>query len=182
MKTSSWLLLIMFIFVVIVVGYLVFTFYAQNPRTTSSPSQTISESVTPSISQTPEVSQTPSVSPSNMPSATPSRTPSASPTPARTPSPTQTPSPTPTPIPSSSQTESVSISNFSFNPGVLTISVGDTVRWTNLDSASHTVSSATFSSPTLSTGQTYEFKFTQVGTFDYHCSIHPFMTGQIIVQ
>ena len=75
----------------------------------------------------------------------------------------------------------VSIENFSFNPSVLTVTVGTTVVWTNNDTAVHTIKSATFNSKDLSKGDTFEYKFDKAGTYDYSCGIHPTMTGRIIV-
>lgn len=79
----------------------------------------------------------------------------------------------------------VEIKNFAFSPSELTVSVGDTVLWTNKDSAAHTVVSDTGSeldSPNLLNGQTYSHTFTQAGTYNYYCSIHPYMTAKIIVE
>jgi plastocyanin len=79
----------------------------------------------------------------------------------------------------------VGINNFAFSPQVLTVKVGDTVTWTNSDSAGHTVTSTTpagvLASGTLQNGQTFSFTFTKAGKFDYHCAIHPSMTGTIVV-
>jgi len=75
----------------------------------------------------------------------------------------------------------VSISNFAFNPASVTVSTGDTVRWTNRDSATHTVKGSSFESGSLAQGDTYEFKFTKAGTYDYTCSIHPSMKGTVTV-
>jgi len=79
----------------------------------------------------------------------------------------------------------VEIKDFAFSPSEMTVSVGDTVVWTNRDSAGHTVVSDTgneLNSALLSNGQTYSHTFTQAGTYNYHCSIHPSMTGKIIVE
>lgn len=84
-----------------------------------------------------------------------------------------------TPVPASS---SVSIENFSFNPGTLTVAVGTTVTWTNNDSTTHTVKSSSFNSSSLAPGDTFSFKFDSKGTFNYNCGIHPTMTGTIVVQ
>jgi plastocyanin len=80
------------------------------------------------------------------------------------------------------QPVSINISNFSFNPKQRTVKIGTTVTWTNDDPAPHTIASADFTSQTLNTGDSYSFTFTQAGTYDYYCAIHPSMTGQIIVQ
>lgn len=76
----------------------------------------------------------------------------------------------------------VDISNYSFNPPSLTIKKGATVTWTNHDSTLHQIKSATFNSAALSNGQSFVFTFNESGTFDYSCAIHPSMQGQIIVQ
>jgi plastocyanin len=83
-------------------------------------------------------------------------------------------------------TASVNIANFAFTPNPLTITVGTTVTWTNNDSTVHNVAStagpASFTSGTLGTGSAFSFQFTLAGTYEYHCSIHPTMTGTITVQ
>lgn len=80
------------------------------------------------------------------------------------------------------QTASVSIANFAFNPTTITVKIGTTVTWINDDPAPHTIISPTFTSNTLNTGDSFSYTFNQEGTFNYYCSIHPSMTGQIIVQ
>lgn len=87
-----------------------------------------------------------------------------------------------------SATVDISIQNFSFLPSSKTINVGDTVKWTNNDSVAHTSTSGTggaangtWNSGSLSAGQSYSRTFNAEGTFDYFCSIHPSMTGTIIV-
>ena len=75
----------------------------------------------------------------------------------------------------------VSIQGFAFNPESVGISPGDTVRWTNLDSATHIVKGDSFESGSLAKGDTYEFVFTTPGVYNYICSIHPSMKGTISV-
>jgi plastocyanin len=82
---------------------------------------------------------------------------------------------------------SVTIKNFAFDPSTLTMKAGTTVTWVNNDGASHALASdagspEAFSSSSLSTGASFTFTFTRPGTYNYHCSIHPSMTGTIIVQ
>jgi plastocyanin len=76
----------------------------------------------------------------------------------------------------------VKMENFAFNPDSITISSGDTVKWTNLDSAGHDVAGTDFSSSMLQKGDSYEHKFTKPGTYDYICSVHPSMKGTVIVK
>ena len=85
----------------------------------------------------------------------------------------------------SSINDSIDISNFAFNPQTLTINKGDTVTWTNQDSATHTVTSDAgneLSSGNIENGHSYSHTFNSLGTFSYHCSIHTGMKGKIIVQ
>jgi len=76
----------------------------------------------------------------------------------------------------------VTISNFAFNPATLTIKQGTKVTWTNQDSAAHKIKSATFNSGDINQGEKFEFTFDSKGSFDYSCSIHPSMTGKIVVE
>ncbi len=80
--------------------------------------------------------------------------------------------------------ESVSIAGFAFSPATLTVPAGTTVTWTNNDATTHTVTSDTgaFNSSFLSPGATFSFTFTQAGTYKYHCSIHTYMTAEVVVQ
>ena len=77
----------------------------------------------------------------------------------------------------------VSIQNFAFSPGNITVSAGTTVTWTNNDQEAHTVTATdhSFSSQPLSPGDNYHFTFTKPGTYHYLCTIHPFMTATVVV-
>lgn len=79
------------------------------------------------------------------------------------------------------QSNTIVISNFSFQPGTLTIKVGTEITFKNEDSVTHTVTSNSFDSGDINPGASLKHVFSESGTFDYHCSIHPTMTGQIIV-
>lgn len=78
----------------------------------------------------------------------------------------------------------VSIQGSAFSPASLTVPVNTTVKWTNMDSFSHTVTSDAplFDSGIIPGSGTYSFLFTTKGTYPYHCAIHALMTGTIIVQ
>jgi amicyanin len=78
----------------------------------------------------------------------------------------------------------VKIDNFKFGPEDLTVAVGTTVTWTNRDDIPHTVVSTTgaFKSKVLDTDEKFSFTFSKAGTYDYFCSVHPKMTGKVIVQ
>jgi plastocyanin len=76
----------------------------------------------------------------------------------------------------------ITISGFAFNPATLTVKKGTTVTWTNNDSVPHQIKSDSFNSDLLSKGQSYSMTFNDAGIFNYSCTIHPSMTGQLIVQ
>jgi plastocyanin len=77
----------------------------------------------------------------------------------------------------------VIVDNFSFTPGTTAVPVGATVTWTNHDDVPHNVVSTEkkFASPVLDTDEKFSYKFEVAGTFKYYCSIHPRMTGQVVV-
>lgn len=87
---------------------------------------------------------------------------------------------------STTATASVDIMNYAYSPANLTISVGDTVVWTNHDTAPHNVvisdGPVKFTSPTLNQGDTFTYTFTVAGTYDYYCSIHPDMKAAVTVE
>ena len=78
----------------------------------------------------------------------------------------------------------VQIGNFTFKAQVLTVKPGTTVTWTNADDIPHTVTSNTgaFKSKVLDSGDKFSFTFAKAGQFGYFCSLHPHMTGTIIVK
>jgi len=82
------------------------------------------------------------------------------------------------------ETTEVKIDNFSFGPGTLTVPVGTSVTWTNRDDIPHTVVSTegVFKSKVLDTDEKFSFTFSKPGTYPYFCSIHPKMTGKVIVE
>jgi amicyanin len=83
---------------------------------------------------------------------------------------------------SQGKTVDVTIQNLSFGQP-LTVPVGTTVVWTNQDDMPHTVTATNgaFASSQLAKGATFSFTFAKAGTFDYSCTIHPFMKGQVVV-
>jgi amicyanin len=78
----------------------------------------------------------------------------------------------------------VVVDNFSFAPATAAVKVGTTVTWTNHDDIPHNVVSPEqkFKSPVLDTDEMFSHKFESAGTYKYYCSIHPRMTGQVVVQ
>jgi len=81
-------------------------------------------------------------------------------------------------------TMEVKIDNFSFGPATLTVPAGTSVTWTNRDDIPHTVVSTdgVFKSKVLDTDDKFSYTFSKTGTYPYFCSIHPKMTGKVIVQ
>ncbi len=78
----------------------------------------------------------------------------------------------------------IRVDNFTFTPETLTVPANSTVTWTNKDDVPHVIASTDglFRSKGLDTDDHYSFKFTKPGTYNYFCSIHPKMTGKIVVQ
>ena len=74
-------------------------------------------------------------------------------------------------------------------PAEITIGLGDTVTWDNVDTAAHTVTSGTidggpdgrFDSSLLLAAKSYSFTFEAAGDYDYYCIVHPWMVGKVIV-
>jgi plastocyanin len=78
----------------------------------------------------------------------------------------------------------VTIDNFSFGPQTLTVPVGATVTWVNRDDIPHTSVSTDglFKSKVMDTDEKFSYTFTKAGTYPYYCTIHPKMTGKVVVQ
>jgi plastocyanin len=85
---------------------------------------------------------------------------------------------------SSAANAAVNIDNFVFGPQTLTVPVGATVTWTNKDDIPHTSVSTegVFKSKVLDTDEKFSYTFTKPGTYPYYCTIHPKMTGKVVVQ
>lgn len=86
-------------------------------------------------------------------------------------------------VPAADAAAGVTIQNFSFVPASVTVPAGATITWTNQDAAPHTATSVdnSFDTGTLKQGQSATLTFSKPGTFNYICSIHPFMKGTITV-
>ena len=82
------------------------------------------------------------------------------------------------------QATEVKIDNFSFGPAAMTVAAGTTVTWTNHDDIPHTVvaDDKSFKSKVLDTDQKFSYTFSKPGTYPYFCSVHPKMTGKVVVQ
>jgi plastocyanin len=94
--------------------------------------------------------------------------------------------PKPKPKARAAGSKSVTIKNFEFGPKTVTVSKGDTVTWTNQDSAPHTATktggSGAFDTGNLKKGQSGTHKFDSTGSFAYICAIHPNMKGTVVVK
>jgi amicyanin len=88
------------------------------------------------------------------------------------------------PLAAQSPAVAVTIDNFTFTPARLTIKAGTTVTWTNRDDIPHTVATQTkaFKSKVMDTDDSYSFTFSTPGEYSYFCSLHPHMTGTIVVE
>ena len=85
---------------------------------------------------------------------------------------------------SSAANAEVKIDNFVFGPETITVSVGATVTWTNKDDIPHTTVSTdgVFKSKVMDTDEKFSHTFDKAGTYPYYCTIHPKMTGKVVVQ
>ncbi len=79
----------------------------------------------------------------------------------------------------------VIMKNIRFAPETITVKRGTTVIWTNEDSINHQISGDSglilFDSAAIRPGEIYSFTFNTAGTYNYHCNIHPFMRGKVVV-
>jgi amicyanin len=78
----------------------------------------------------------------------------------------------------------IEIKAHGFGAPEVTVPAGTTVTWINHDDDTHTVTSTTnaFRSPGLDTDDTFSYTFTKPGTYEYYCTLHPLMTGKVIVR
>ena len=78
----------------------------------------------------------------------------------------------------------VSIANFAFAPGEVRIVAGQSVTWTNHDGAPHGLADADAAkgSDLLLPGASVSRRYDKAGSFDYICSVHPYMTGKVVVS
>jgi plastocyanin len=94
--------------------------------------------------------------------------------------------PAPAPQVAAAEAGAVTISNFEFQPPLVTVAPGTKVTWVNKDEEPHTVLSAdggaTFKSPALDTDDKFSFTFDKPGTYKYFCSLHRHMVGTIVVK
>jgi plastocyanin len=88
------------------------------------------------------------------------------------------------PLAAQTNSVAVAIDNFTFSPERLTVKAGTTVTWTNRDDIPHTVAAKdrAFKSRATDTDESYSFTFATPGEYSYFCSLHPHMTGTIVVE
>ena len=107
------------------------------------------------------------------------------------PSPTPAPSPAPTPSPSASSASTITIQangrtlgTAAFVPNPVNISQGGVITWSNTDTTTHDMVSdaGVWDSGRIAPSGSFNFTFAAKGSYPYHCSIHPNMTGTIVVQ
>jgi plastocyanin len=114
---------------------------------------------------------------------------SSTPSPS-SPSPTPAPAPSPSPAPSGSTatitipTNARTLGTGAFVPNPATVAQGTAITWANTDSTNHDIVSDTgvWDSGRIAAGDSFRFTFATRGTYPYHCSLHPGMTGTIVVQ
>ena len=82
------------------------------------------------------------------------------------------------------QAAAIQIDNFHYTPPSLVVAPGTTVTWTNADDSPHTVreKDGKFKSAALDTDDTFSQTFAAPGEYEYFCSIHPYMTGKVVVK
>lgn len=76
----------------------------------------------------------------------------------------------------------IEIKNFAFSPEKVTVAVESRVTWTNKDPAPHSITAKLLDSGLMGQGDSYSYQFLKTGTYTYHCSIHPYMEGVIVVK
>jgi plastocyanin len=82
------------------------------------------------------------------------------------------------------QSVTINLDNFTFEPEQITVTPGTKVTWVNNDDIPHMIvdTKKSFRSKALDTENTFSFTFMDVGDYDYFCSLHPHMTGKVIVR
>jgi plastocyanin len=81
-------------------------------------------------------------------------------------------------------TAQVTLRNIAIQPATVTIAVGGTVTWVNQDPMTHNLAddAGNWGSGPMASGKSYSHVFPKAGTFPYHCTIHPSMTGEVVVK
>ncbi len=162
------------------------------PTRTPTATQTPTPTPTPTLPALPHVAYLPLIVNDSGATATPTSTATPTATATKTPTATGTKTPTPTldttppPMPTPTPIEGygfIDIVDNQYQPALITLHANSIVSWENLDLTDHSVTSDTgvWDSGTLVHGQKYQFTFTTVGRYPYHCTFHPGTTGMVIV-
>jgi plastocyanin len=86
------------------------------------------------------------------------------------------------PTAAASKSVTVTIKGFKYKPSTINIGKGDRVVWANLDSVKHTATrGGSFTTGKIKPGKAVAVKFGSKGTYRYHCTLHPEMTGKVVV-
>ena len=76
----------------------------------------------------------------------------------------------------------VEIRSYKYIPQNLTVKIGQTVRWTNNDTVLHDVVGSGIESEYLQKGEAFTYTFEEAGTYQYICTVHPWMEGEVIAE
>ena len=153
----------------------------------AAPTPTVVNRPAPSAASPPSSSPSPSASPPSPPSPPSPASSSASPasssaSPAVSSRRRDSSSAADPPVARAAATTSVTISDFKFSPGTITVNAGDTVRWTNAGPTGHSATGSGFDTGILAKGASGSETFSKAGTFSYICTPHPFMKGTVVVK
>ena len=88
------------------------------------------------------------------------------------------------PLADAAHSAAIQIDNFHYSPATLVVAPGTTVTWTNDDDSPHSIreKDGKFKSAALDTDDKFSQTFTAPGEYEYFCSIHPYMTGKVVVK
>lgn len=80
--------------------------------------------------------------------------------------------------------QTITISNFTFDPGTITVKAGSSVTWVNSDTVDHSIiaDDESFDTGVLAPGEKGSYTFANAGTYTYHCAAHPSMTATVVVE
>jgi plastocyanin len=81
-----------------------------------------------------------------------------------------------------SATKTVQIKGFAFKPATVKVERGSQLAFTNSSGATHTATGASFDTKRIAPGKSAAVRFKKAGTFAYHCKIHSFMKGKVVVE
>ncbi|MGE0879374.1 MAG: cupredoxin family copper-binding protein [Acidimicrobiia bacterium] len=155
---------------------------SSSTSTTAAATTAATTTIAPAATASPATTAVPA--PAAPASAAPATRPPATQPPATQPPATQPPVTQPPVTQPSGGSASVSIQSFAFSPNPITVKAGTTITVTNKDAAPHTFTAdgGAWTSPSLGPNGTYSRVFNDVGTFAFHCDVHPAMKGTLVVN